>query len=82
MNQIAVELEKKLLSLDAARARNLESLVRDAMAQVDQEVATSIVTDGQKDALARLIGVWKMDNPPTDEEVDSMLDQQRMAKYG
>lgn len=81
MNQIAVELDNKLRSLDPARARNLESLVRDAMVQVDREVATGLGTDDRKNSLARLIGVWETDNPPTDEEVDSMLDQQRMPKY-
>lgn len=82
MNPIAVELDDKLRSLEPARARNLESLVRDAMAQVDQEVAMSSVPGARKDALVRLTGVWKTDNPPTDEQVDQMLDQQRMAKYG
>lgn len=80
MNRIAVDLDEKLQSLDPARARTLEQLVRDAMTQVGQEAVTSVVTAEQKDALARLVGVWKTGNPPTDEDVDRMLEEERMAK--
>jgi len=37
MNRIARELDEKLQSLDPARARRLESLVRDAFDRVEQD---------------------------------------------
>lgn len=82
MNRISVELDEKLQSLDPARARDLEGLVRDAMAQVGQEAVTSVVSADRKDALARLVGIWKTDQAPNDEEVGRMLEQERMRKYG
>ena len=29
-----------------------------------------------------MIGIWKTTQPPTDEEVERMLDQERLEKYG
>ena len=40
MNQLAQELDEKLQTLDPARARHLESLVRVAMDQVEHDVDT------------------------------------------
>jgi hypothetical protein len=37
MNRLAQELDEKLRTLDPSRARNLESLVRDALNSVEQE---------------------------------------------
>jgi hypothetical protein len=36
----------------------------------------------QRKALNNLIGIWKSDNPPTDEEVERMVEEERMRKYG
>jgi hypothetical protein len=29
-----------------------------------------------------LIGIWKIDRPPTDEEIDRILDEERQSKHG
>ena len=31
---------------------------------------------------AALIGVWKTDQPPSDEEVERILEEEKMRKYG
>jgi hypothetical protein len=29
-----------------------------------------------------LIGLWKTDRPPTDEEIDQILEEERLRKHG
>ncbi len=36
----------------------------------------------RQEALRSLIGIWKVDNPPSDEEVERIIDEERMKKYG
>ena len=36
----------------------------------------------QKEAMLGLIGIWKTDHPPSDEEVERILEEARMKKYG
>jgi hypothetical protein len=36
----------------------------------------------RQEALQQLIGIWKTEQPPGDEEVDRILEQERMRKYG
>ena len=67
MNQIAQELDEKLRTLDPARARNLESLVRDALKQVDQDeltAATSGWPEGYFDQTAGALAGEKFERPP------------------
>ena len=33
-------------------------------------------------AILSLIGIWKTENPPSDEEVEQIIDEYRMKKYG
>ena len=40
------------------------------------------VSQEQREAALRLIGIWKTDNPPSDEEVEQIIDEYRMKKYG
>jgi hypothetical protein len=40
------------------------------------------VSDEQREATLRLIGIWKTENPPSDEEVEQIIDEYRMKKYG
>ena len=40
------------------------------------------VSAEQRKALLRLIGCCKTENPPSDEEVERMIDDYRMKKYG
>jgi hypothetical protein len=40
------------------------------------------VSKEQKEALLGLIGMWKVEHPPSDEEVDRVVEEYRMKKYG
>jgi hypothetical protein len=40
------------------------------------------VSKEQKDALLGLIGICKTDHPPSDEEVERIIEEVRMKKYG
>lgn len=40
------------------------------------------VSPEQRDALLRLIGIWKSDSPPSDEDVERILEEARLEKYG
>jgi hypothetical protein len=40
------------------------------------------VSKERKEALLGLIGMWKVENPPNDEEVERIIEEYRMKKYG
>jgi hypothetical protein len=40
------------------------------------------VSQERKEALLGLIGLWKVENPPSDEEVERVIEEERMRKYG
>jgi len=40
------------------------------------------VSREQKEALLGLIGMWKVERPPNDDEVERMIDEYRMKKHG
>ncbi len=40
------------------------------------------VSEEQRKALLGLIGCCKTENPPSDEEVERMIDEYRLKKYG
>jgi hypothetical protein len=40
------------------------------------------VSEEQKEALLGLIGICKTDKPPSDEEVERIIEEYRMKKYG
>jgi hypothetical protein len=40
------------------------------------------VTEERRKALLALTGMWKTDNPPDDAEVERIIDDYRMKKYG
>jgi hypothetical protein len=40
------------------------------------------VSKEQREALLGLIGLCKTDNPPDDEEVERIIEEYRMKKYG
>jgi hypothetical protein len=44
--------------------------------------ATTQVSEERKEALRRLIGIWKTEQPPGDEEVERIIEKERMKKYG
>lgn len=40
------------------------------------------VSPERREAILGLIGIWKTENPPSDEEVEKIIDEARMEKYG
>ena len=40
------------------------------------------VSKERQEALLGLIGIWKTEHPPSDEEVEQIIDEYRMKKYG
>ena len=40
------------------------------------------VSKEQREALLGLIGMWKVEHPPNDEEVERIIEEERMKKYG
>ena len=40
------------------------------------------VSKERQEALRQLIGFWKTEHPPSDEEVERIVDEERMKKYG
>jgi hypothetical protein len=40
------------------------------------------VSPERREALLRLIGIWKTESPPNDEEVERIIEEYRMKKYG
>lgn len=40
------------------------------------------VSEEQRQALLRLIGLWKVQNAPTDADVERIIDEARTKKYG
>jgi len=36
----------------------------------------------RREALQQLIGIWKTPQPPGDEQVERIVEQERMKKYG
>jgi hypothetical protein len=40
------------------------------------------VSPERREALLSLIGIWKTENPPSDEEVERIIEEYRMKKYG
>jgi hypothetical protein len=50
-----------------------------SLQQLEESVAPS---KERQEALQQLIGIWKTKQPPSDEEVERILDQGRMRKYG
>lgn len=43
---------------------------------------TAPVSEEPQEALRRLIGIWKTEKAPSDDEVQRMLEQEIMTKYG
>lgn len=49
---------------------------------LEQQEKLGPISPERQQALRRLIGIWKTSPPPTDEEVQQILEQERMKKYG
>jgi hypothetical protein len=51
-------------------------------APATESEASGSVAREQQEALLALIGIWKTDHPPSDEEVERLIEEARMKKYG
>ena len=51
-------------------------------ADISESPATYLVSEERRQALLGLIGAWKVENPPNDEEVKEIIHLERMRKYG
>jgi hypothetical protein len=40
------------------------------------------ISNERQEALRQLIGIWKTEKPPTEEQVARILEQERMKKHG
>ena len=49
---------------------------------VTQTTAEHPVSEERRTAALSLIGIWKTDNPPSDEDVERIIEEYRMEKYG
>ncbi|TMQ34491.1 MAG: hypothetical protein E6K70_07380 [Planctomycetota bacterium] len=49
---------------------------------LDREERPVAVSKEQQEALQALIGIWKTKQPPNDEQVTRILEEERMKKYG
>lgn len=56
--------------------------VEEAAGAPAQAPADGPVSEERRAALLGLIGCWKTENPPDDEEVKRIIDEYRMKKYG
>jgi len=74
--RLAEGQEVTVFALPAATAS--DARLSPAPAQPD---AARLVSPERREALLRLIGIWKTDQPPSDEEVERMVERQRM-KHG
>jgi hypothetical protein len=59
------------------------SLASRILHSVEQTIEDSRTSKKERhDALMDLIGIWRTEHPPSDEEVERILDEERQKKYG
>ncbi len=49
---------------------------------LQQDQGRVVVSPQRQEALLQLIGIWKTEQPPNDEQVEQILERERMKKYG
>ena len=57
------------------------ALARRLLQSVQQEEEPMVARERQE-ALRQLVGIWKMEQPPNDAQVEQILEEERMRKYG
>jgi hypothetical protein len=77
---VAREAEKPLAALPGTETK--AKFTREELAAFEKAVADGLITKERQQALLDLIGMWKMENPPNDEEVERIIEEERMRKYG
>jgi hypothetical protein len=63
------------------RVTPVDEITGAGAAPAGTEPAASVSRE-QRDALLGLIGIWKTAHPPSDEEVEQIVDEAKMKKYG
>jgi hypothetical protein len=56
------------------------ALAQRLLQSLQPEAAT--LSKERQDALLQLIGIWKTEHPPDDEQIEQILEYERMKKYG
>jgi hypothetical protein len=49
---------------------------------LQEDEGPAAVSEERREALQQLIGIWKTEQPPSDEQVERILEQERLKKYG
>jgi len=57
------------------------ALATHLLQSLQQEIDSRAVSKERREALQQLIGIWKIDQPPNEEQVEQILDEERMKKY-
>ena len=63
-------------------ARQRLVLATRILQSLEQEPEAVSVSKERKEALNTLIGIWRSVNPPTDKDVEKIIEEGRMKKYG
>jgi len=49
---------------------------------LEQEERAAALSKERQEALRQLIGIWKTEQPANEEQVEQIIEQARMKKYG
>jgi hypothetical protein len=71
--QQEVAQSERAIAVGTRAAMTTDPFAEDTAGRVSKE---------RQEALRQLIGLWKIENPPDDEEVERILEEERMKKYG
>jgi hypothetical protein len=58
------------------------ALAKRLLQSLEQEEKPVAVSTERQEALRQLVGIWKTEQSPNEEQVERILDQERMKKYG
>lgn len=58
------------------------ALANRLLESVQQKGTPATVPEERQQALRELVGIWKTDQPPNQEQVKQVLEEERMKKYG
>jgi hypothetical protein len=78
----AMEAEPHLSPEDVAELERAIAAGKRPAAAMDPFANDLPVSKERQEALLGLIGMWKVEHPPNDEEVERIIEEERMKKYG
>jgi hypothetical protein len=73
------DIWREVIAWPPDQRRKLATRLLQSLLQEEKSVAISME---RQEALRHLIGIWKTDQPPNDDQVKQILDRERMKKYG